>query len=177
MLKKVGLVLIALVAVLLVYVGLQSPDYVISREITIQAKPEKIFPFLNNSKLAEQWEPWKEVDPGAVMVYSGPEQGVHARTDWDSHGQLGTGSATIVESDLNTRVALRLEYVKPMNMVQNSEYLVHAAGEQSVVIWRVTGQNNFIGRLMCVFINMDKMVGGMFEKGLANLKTIVEKTP
>ncbi len=40
--------------------------------------------------------------------------------------------------------------------------------------WKVDGQNNFVGRLMCIFMNMDKMVGGMFEKGLAKLKTTVE---
>jgi hypothetical protein len=31
-----------------------------------------------------------------------------------------------------------------------------------------------MGRLMCVFMDMDKKVGAMFEKGLSNLKTLVE---
>lgn len=62
-----------------------------------------------------------------------------------------------------------------MSMVQNSEYLLESAGSQSTVTWKVSGQNGFISRLMCVFVNMDKMVGGMFEKGLANRKGIAEK--
>ena len=32
-----------------------------------------------------------------------------------------------------------------------------------------------MGRVMSVFMNMDKMVGPMFEKGLANLKGVTEK--
>ena len=42
--------------------------------------------------------------------------------------------------------------------------------------WRVQGKNTFMERFMCIFVNMDKMVGGMFEKGLLNLKTLVEKS-
>ena len=62
-------------------------------------------------------------------------------------------------------MGIKLEYVKPMNMTQDSLYLVKSSGKQSQVTWRVTGKNTFMGRLMCLFVNMDKMVGGMFEKG------------
>src|SRR5262249_6437308 len=104
----------------------------------------------------------------------GPDEGVGSATSWDSSGQLGTGSATIVESVPNQKVGIRLEYTKPMNMVQDSEYLVKTDGQASVVTWKVTGKNNFVGRLMCAFMDMDKMVGGMFELGLSNLKKLVE---
>ena len=32
----------------------------------------------------------------------------------------------------------------------------------------------FMGKVMSLFMNCDKMVGGQFEKGLAQMKTIVE---
>jgi uncharacterized protein YndB with AHSA1/START domain len=174
MIKKIGLALLAVIILFMGYVAIQPSDYTISREVSINAPAEKIFPYLNNQKLAEKWGPWLEVDPGAKMNYSGPDAGVGARAGWDSSGQLGTGSATIVESVPNERVGIRLEYVKPMNMTQDSLYLLNSSGNQSTVTWRVTGKNNFIGRLMCVFMDMDKVVGGMFEKGLSNLKKRVE---
>jgi uncharacterized protein YndB with AHSA1/START domain len=176
MFLKIGLAVLAVVAVFLGYVATQPSDYVISREITINAPAERIFPYLNNMKLAEQWGPWLEVDPQAKMTYSGPDAGVGSRSDWTGGKQLGTGSATIVESAPNQRVGIKLEYVKPMNMTQDSEYLLNSSGNQSVVTWKVQGKNTFPGRLMCVFVNMDKMVGGMFEKGLSNLKTLMEKS-
>lgn len=176
MLKKIGLGVLALVALVMIYAAVQPEDYVISREIAIQAPAEKIFPYLNNQRLAERWGPWLEQDPEAKMNYSGPDEGVGAQASWDSKGQLGTGSATIVKSEANQLVGIQLEYTRPMHMTQYSEYIVKSGGEQTIVEWRVTGKNNFIGRLMCLFMNMDKMVGGMFEKGLANLKQVVEST-
>jgi hypothetical protein len=177
MIKKALLGVAAVIVLFLGYVALKSPGYEVSREITINASADKIFPHMNNSKLAEKWGPWMETDPGAKMNYSGPDAGVGAKTSWDSTGQLGTGSATIVESVPNEKIGIALEYSKPFVMTQHSDYLLKAAGNQTLVTWRVTGKNNFAGRLMCSFFNMDKMVGGMFEKGLQNLKRLVEVNP
>ena len=45
---------------------------------------------------------------------------------------------------------------------------------KTLVTWSMAGKNNFIGRAVCMFMDMDRMVGGEFEKGLNQLKTIVE---
>jgi hypothetical protein len=72
-------------------------------------------------------------------------------------------------------VQTKLEYVKPFAMTQDAEITIASNGPaQSTVTWRVWGQSAFMGRVMCFFMNMDKMVGGTFEKGLANLKAKVE---
>lgn len=175
MIAKIAGALAVIVAGFLVFVALQPADYTISRQITINAPVEKIFPYLNNSKLAEKWGPWTEEDPEAKMVYSGPDEGVGSKASWDSPGKLGTGSATIVETIPNEKVGIKLEYTKPMTMIQDAEYLVQNNGSQTVVTWKVSGKNTFPGRVMCFFINMDKMVGSMFEKGLANLKALAEQ--
>lgn len=41
--------------------------------------------------------------------------------------------------------------------------------------WEMSGTNDYVGKLMCLFMDMDKMVGGDFERGLASIKAIVEK--
>jgi hypothetical protein len=38
----------------------------------------------------------------------------------------------------------------------------------------MTGKNNFVAKAFCLFISMEKMIGGQFEQGLADLKTIAE---
>jgi hypothetical protein len=38
----------------------------------------------------------------------------------------------------------------------------------------MTGRNTFMSKVMCLFMNMDKLVGRDFEKGLGALKQIVE---
>jgi uncharacterized protein YndB with AHSA1/START domain len=160
----------------LAFVATRPPGYVISREIVIASTPEKIFPHLVDSKLAYAWMPWKEEDPGAVMEYSGPASGVGARSSWDSKGRLGKGSSTVVEVENPKRVAIQLAYERPMNMRQLAEYLVQPGKDgTTTVTWRVSGESPLVGRLMCMFINMDKMVGSNFEKGLANLKRAMER--
>lgn len=38
------------------------------------------------------------------------------------------------------------------------------------------GRNNFVFKIFCLFMSMDKMLGREFEKGLASMKGIVEGT-
>src|SRR5690606_38207678 len=98
-------------------------------------------------------------------------------TSWQGGEKLGTGNAVVVESIPNERVAVRLEYFEPFQMVQNAEYIVRVDGEDvTFVTWRVTGENSFIGKFMSLFVDMDKIVGDLFDQGLRNLKTLVEET-
>lgn len=176
MIRKIALGFVVLVGAFLGYVALQPSDYVISREVTIRAPAEKVFPYLNNAKLAANWSPWSELDPKAKMSFSGPDEGVGSRTSWADGEKLGTGSATIIESVANQSVRIKLEYAKPFEMTQDAAYSIKSSGGETKVVWSVQGKNTFMGRVMCAFGNMDKMVGGIFEKGLLNLKNLVEKS-
>jgi len=42
------------------------------------------------------------------------------------------------------------------------------------VTWRMEGHNGFLGKAFALFMGMDKVVGGEFEKGLASMKTLAE---
>jgi hypothetical protein len=41
----------------------------------------------------------------------------------------------------------------------------------------MAGENNFIAKAMHLFMNMDKMIGGQFDKGLASMKSVAEAAP
>lgn len=169
MIGKAFLLLGLGVGAFLIYVALQPSEFVVARELVIKAPPEVIFPYINNSKKSMEWMPWKDSDPGAQMVYSGPEEGVGATTTWDSPGKMGTGQALVTESIPNQSVKTQLTYTKPMTMSQLAEVSLTPTGDGTLVKWSVTGNNSFVGRIFCVFLNMDKMVGSEFEKGLAAL--------
>ena len=174
MLKKVVLGLAVILGAFLGYVALQPSEMNISREASIRAKPEAIFPYINQTKKADEWMPWAEVDPGVKVTYSGPDEGVGSTSSWTSDGQMGVGQAVIVESVKNQSVKTRLTYTKPMEMSQLAEISLQPSGGGTLVRWTVTGQNTFLCRLFTVFMNMDEIVGGQFEKGLAKLKSKVE---
>lgn len=174
MLKKILLGLVVIVGLFSVFIATRPPEYRVSRELAMNAAPSVIFPHINESKKMNAWNPWTQMDKEAVIAFSGPEAGVGAKTSWDSKGQLGVGSATVIESVENQSVKTRIDYLKPMVMEQDSEMTLTPNGNQTIVRWSVVGKNKFFGRMMCFFMNMDKMVGGTFETGLNTLKGVVE---
>jgi len=174
MLKKLVLGCAVVLAGFLVYVAMQPSQMNVSRELLVRATPEAIFPHINNTKKADEWMPWREVDPEVQMKYSGPEEGLGSTSSWSSSGQMGTGLAVIVESIPNESVKTSLSYTKPMVMTQLAELSLRPTPEGTIVRWAVNGNNNFMGRLFCVLLNMDTVVGKQFEQGLNKLKSIVE---
>ncbi len=174
MLKRALLFIGVVIAVFLAYVAVQPSEYTISRETVVHAKPEVVFPYMNNVKKTNEWMPWSDMDKEVKMSYAGPEEGVGAISSWESSGQMGVGKATVVESVPNASVKTKIEYFKPMTMQQVSDFTLTPVAEGTKVRWSVNGHNNFVGRVFCVFMNMDKMVGGSFEAGLGKLKKMVE---
>ncbi len=174
MFKKIGIGLVVVVGLFLGYGALQKPEYTVARDVSIHASPAVIFPYINDSKKMDSWNPWTEVDPQVKISFSGPEAGVGAKTSWESKGRMGVGSATISESVPFERVVTDLAYTKPMRMVQTAQITLTPSGPETVVSWSVSGKNNFLFRCMGVFCNMDKMVGGTFANGLTKLKALVE---
>ncbi len=175
MFKKIIIVVIVVLGGFLTYVAMKPSDMLISREILINASPETLFPHINNSKKMNDWMPWQDSDPNVKMQYSGPDEGVGSTSSWDSTGKMGTGNAVVIESTSNRSVKTQLTYTKPMIMSQLAEVSLTPSSGGTVVRWSVSGKNTFVGRLFCVFMDMDKVVGGEFEKGLNKLKNSVER--
>ncbi len=176
MLVKILALVGILILCLVVYAALKEPAMNISRDMVIAATPERLFPYLNNSKKMNDWMPWQDSDPNCKMQYSGPEEGVQSKSFWESTGKMGTGSSTIIESVPNKSVKSQLVYTKPMEMSQFAEISLTPVAGGTQVTWSVDGHNNFLFRLVGIFISVDKMIGGEFEKGLSKLKNQVEST-
>lgn len=174
MLKKVLMIVVVVAGMFLTYVALKPGGCNISREIVVKASPEVLFPYINNSKKMNDWMPWKDSDPGVQMQYSGPEEGVGSKSSWDSPGKMGVGNAVVIESTPNKSVKTQLTYTKPMQMSQLAVVTLSPVDGGTRVKWSVDGHDGFMFRLMGVIINVEKTVGGEFEKGLLKLKSQVE---
>ena len=87
---------------------------------------------------------------------------------------MGTGEALVVESVPNQLVRTKLTYTAPFEMSQLAEISLGQKEGGTMVKWSVRGEVGFLFRLMGLFFDCDKMVGGEFEKGLLKLKGIVE---
>lgn len=65
----------------------------------------------------------------------------------------------------------------PFAATNSVEFTFKPEANQTAVTWSMIGKNNFIAKAVHLFMNMDKMVGGQFEKGLVNMKSVVEAAP
>jgi uncharacterized protein YndB with AHSA1/START domain len=171
---KILIVAVVVFGGFLTYVAVKPAASNISREIVIGANPETLFPYINNSKKMADWMPWQDSDPGVKMQYSGPDEGVGSKSSWNSEGKMGVGNAVIIESTSNKSVKTQLTYTKPMEMAQLAEVTLTPVDGGTKVKWSVDGHNGFMFRLMGIIMNVEKMVGGEFEKGLAKLKNTAE---
>ena len=93
---------------------------------------------------------------------------------WAGNRKVGEGRSTIVESRPNEFIKFSLEFLKPMKASHTSEFTFKPEGKQTAVSWSMEGDNSFLCKAVGVFMNMDKMVGGEFEKGLVSLNSVSE---
>lgn len=177
MIKKILAVFGLLVLILVVVVALQPSDFRIVRSIQISAPPERVFPLVNDFHQWNAWSPWAKLDPAAKNTFEGPAAGVGSVFRWSGNSEVGEGGMTILESKPNELIRIRLEFVKPMAGTSLTEFTFKPENQQTSLTWAMSGQNNFIARAMCLVMNMDKMVGGQFEQGLASIKRLAEASP
>lgn len=175
MITKVFIGLAVGLVIFLIVVALQPSTFRIARSILISASAPEIFPHVNDLKKAQVWSPWTKLDPAATYTFTEASAGVGASSSWAGNNQIGEGRQTIVESRANEFVGIRLDFKKPFESTCMGELSLKPSGAQSEVTWSLSGENNFISKAFCLFMNQDQMIGGPFEEGLANLKALVEK--
>jgi hypothetical protein len=122
----------------------------------------------------EAWSPWAKLDPACKNTFEGPSAGTGAVFAWSGNDEVGEGRMTILESKPNEHIRIKLAFIRPFENSCNVDFTFKPEGKDTVVTWTMSGQNNFMGKAVHLCMNMDRMVGGDFEKGLAQIKAITE---
>jgi len=177
MLKWSLAALAAVVVIFLAVVAMQPADFKVERSATMRAPAPAAFAQVNDFQNWQAWSPWEKVDPALKRQYEGPKAGTGAVYAWQGNKDVGEGRMTITDSRPGELVRIKLEFIKPFAATNTAEFSFKPAGsDRTAVTWTMTGQNNFLSKAICMFVNMDKMVGGMFEQGLTQMKTVVERS-
>ena|SRR5258706_10486943 len=174
MLKKILIALLAIVAVLAVVVALQPAEFRIARTAVVSAPAPAVFAEVNDFHQWQAWSPWEGLDPAMKRAYEGAPSGAGAVYAWSGNDKVGAGRMTITDSRPGELVRIRLEFMKPFQATNTAEFTFKPEGDRTAVTWSMTGKNNFMFKAVHLFMNMDKMLGGEFDKGLARLKSVVE---
>lgn len=176
MLKKILLALLVIVAAFLGYVALQPSEMRVQRTAKIDAPPDVVFAQVNDFHSWEAWSPWAKLDPQAKNSFEGSASGVGAVFHWSGNDQVGEGTMTLTESKPYESIRIKLDFRKPFAGTNDVHFTFQPEGNQTAVSWTMTGEKNFLCKLMGVFMDMDQMIGGDFEKGLASMKATAEAT-
>ena len=166
----VAVVLVALAA----FVATRPDEFRVERSASFAAPAPVVFAQVNELKNWQAWSPWAQKDPQMKQTYEGPAAGAGAISSWAGNNEVGEGRMTIVESRPNERVRFKLEFFKPFAATNSAEFSFREEGGRTAVTWSMQGKSNFIAKALHLVFDMDKMVGGDFEKGLAGIRQIVE---
>ena len=176
MLKIILIALAVIVIVLVVVVAMQPSKFRVVRSATIFAPAPAVFAQVNDFHKWEAWNSWGKIDPAMKQTYEGAPSGTGAIYTWAGNKEVGEGRMTITESRPNELIRIKMEFFKPFAATNTAEFTFKPEGNQTVVTWSMAGDNNFMAKAIHLVMNMDKMIGGQFEKGLAEMKSVAQAT-
>jgi hypothetical protein len=174
MLNIILIGLAVVIVVFLIIVAMQPDDFRITRSATLAAPAAVVFDHVNDLHKWNEWSPWAKLDPNAKQTYEGPPAGIGAAFGWAGNKEVGEGRMTITESRPSELILMKLQFIKPFAATHTTEFTFKPEGDRTAVSWSMSGRNTFVSKAMVLVMNCDKMIGGQFESGFANLKSIVE---
>lgn len=158
----------------LIFIGFLLPSGIhVERSITISAAPKTVFSYVNDLKTFNEWSPWARIDPDIQYTFEGPPSGVGSKMIWSSENPaVGYGAQQITLSDPPRRVEVALDF--GAQGMGTSYYELRAQGEGTNITWGFDSEFGYdlVGRYFGLI--MDEMVGKEYDKGLQNLKELVE---
>lgn len=172
--KKIVIALVVLLLGFVILVLMQPASFRVERSAVIAATPEKVFAQIEDFHKWEAWSPWAKIDPQAKVTFSGAASGKGSIFTWSGNNDLGEGRQEIIECEAPKHIRIHLEFTRPFKAVNQTDFTFVPEGAGTKVTWTMTGQNNFMGKAVSLFMDCDKMVGPDFEKGLSQLRTVCE---
>jgi hypothetical protein len=176
-LTKIAVVLVLVLAALAGFIATRPAEFSVSRARTIAASADVAHAYVNDFKKWPAWSPWEKLDAGMKRELSGAAVGTGAAYHWMGNKKVGEGRMTITDSRPPLNVTIRLEFIKPWTATNTTRFDFAPDGTGTKVTWTMSGHKNFMAKAFCLFMDMDKMVGGDFEKGLAQLGSVTAAAP
>ncbi len=176
MITTILIVIAVAFAAVLAYAATKPDTFMVRRSASIAAPPEKIFPMIDDLHAQSAWSPF-EKDPDMKRTHSGAPRGKGAVYQWDGNRQVGAGRIAITESVPPSKVALLLDMSRPFKAHNTVEFTLDRIGAGTNVTWAMQGRQPYMAKVMGLFVDCDKMCGGLFEEGLAKLKALAEGEP
>ncbi|MEN9308972.1 MAG: hypothetical protein RL173_2904 [Fibrobacterota bacterium] len=168
------IILVVAVFLLCLVIAKRPSDFRIERNLIIAAPAGSIQPLVDNFRQWIRWSPWEGLDPNLTREYLGPEAGKGAIYAWKGNNKAGAGRMTVLSSEPEHSIVLRLEFLRPFKATNTATFRFEPQSSGTLVTWSMEGNNGFVMKLFSLVFDSEKFVGKDFEKGLAALAKAVE---
>jgi Polyketide cyclase / dehydrase and lipid transport len=171
------IIILFIIAIPFIVALFTSNKFKVEKEVTINKPKQQVFDYVKQIKNQDNFAVWMSLDPAMKRQYSGTDGTVGFVSEWDSnHKQVGAGRQTITGIKEGEQVAIKLEFVRPWKNVANVYFKTDAvSANQTNVKWGFYNNVKYPMKVIRLFMNMEKMTGKDFEKGLTRLKEVIEK--
>lgn len=143
------------------------PKMNVTQSIYIDARPEKIYPFISNLNHWPTWSPWTVAEPSAKITVT--KAGDHYT--WEGK-IIGEGHLTVVEQEENKSVVLDLVFLKPWKSTAKTSMILTLLEKGTKVTWNMDSRLPFF--LFWMKKQMQHFIGMDYTRGLTMLKDLVE---
>jgi uncharacterized protein YndB with AHSA1/START domain len=176
MIKQLLVVVLVIVVALCVTASRKPDAFRVERSIVIKATSARVFDLIDDFHNFGTWSPWDTLDPKMSRSITGAARGKGAAYEWSGNMKAGAGRMEITESVPASKVVMRLDFAKPIRSTNTAEYVLTPLSDSTTkVTWSMYGPSPFPSKIMQVFVTMDEMIGGDFERGLAQMKAAAER--
>jgi hypothetical protein len=171
--RKIFIGIAGVVVLFVLIVATRPSQFRIERASSVAAPPDVVMAQVDDFHAWAAWSPWEKLDPQMTRIFDGKSSGVGAIYAWEGNDKVGEGRMTIEERS-PARIVIKLEFLKPFAATNVSTFTFTPVAAGTQVTWAMEGTNGFVAKAATLFMDMDKRVGGEFERGLAALKTVSE---
>jgi hypothetical protein len=173
--KKV-LYVIGAIVLLIVILALVAPrNFGLERQIVVNRPKAEVFELMKSLRFQDQWSVWGEMDPDMTTEYRGTDGTVGFVSAWEGNKDVGKGEQEIIHIVEGERVDFELRFKEPFESTSRAYLITEEVGEnQTLVTWGMHGRMPVPMNIMLLFMNMEKALAADFERGLEQMKDLVE---
>src|SRR5690606_9045364 len=169
-LKKIVIALLIIIAIPLIVAAFLRKKFHSEGSVIINKPKQEVFNYIKYVKNQDNFGVWQLSDPDMQKTSEGTDGTVGFKYSWQSE-KLGKGAQVITNIIEGERMESNMFFVD-FNDDANKSYISveEKSKDETLVKWGIEGETPYPWNFMSLFYSMNDD----FDKGLANLKEILE---
>jgi hypothetical protein len=147
----------------------------VEKSIKIKRSSKLVFDYLKMTRNHDNFSVWNMADPNMKKNYKGTDGTVGFIYSWDSTiKNVGAGEQEITAIEDGKRIDYEIRFSRPMQNTGRTKFQITSIGDDNTYVdWIFDSPSKFPMSLFSPIFK--RMLGKDLEKGLINLKSILEK--